>query len=244
MSLTIQNQILHQINPQDLDSGSINTQMTNPSTCTPIPEKDNSDDSWSPLNIVQTPNQTPVDATLLSDYIVATPSPGAMIAALCIKEAMQENEASQKEFLAQNDAKIKQIHEQAENIKTGAAWQLALNIVGSAASAALSAVSAAKTLKADSSLTGVAGEQALTPAKNWSIAAKSTESVFGSVGNYLNTRYQAENKEIDATLSQISTNMEQIKAHQQAQKDLVNKALEFMNTMQANMNQTKAKILA
>lgn len=53
----------------------------------------------------------------------------------------------------------------------------------------------------------------------------------------------AEAKRLEAQQEQIRTMMEQTKQTNEALKDLVSKSLDFMSSMQANMNQTRTKIL-
>ena len=53
----------------------------------------------------------------------------------------------------------------------------------------------------------------------------------------------AEAKRLEAQQEQIRTMMEQTKQTNEALKDLVSKSLDFMSSMQANMNQTRTRIL-
>ena len=62
-------------------------------------------------------------------------------------------------------------------------------------------------------------------------------------GEFGQSMQSAEAKRLEAQQEQIRTMMEQTKQTNEALKDLVSKSLDFMSSMQANMNQTRTKIL-
>ena len=55
--------------------------------------------------------------------------------------------------------------------------------------------------------------------------------------------FSTDQSRAEAQQEQIRTMMEQTKQTNEALKDLVSKSLDFMSSMQANMNQTRTKIL-
>lgn len=183
----------------------------------------------------------PVNPSSISS-LCSTLSPGAWIAILCVKEAAKENEDSTKALLTHNDNIQKTMQDQAKNMVKGAAIQMACTILASTASIVCSTVAGCKTLKADSGLRGMAKNQAMVAPNNWNATARFSEQVGTSVGGFINTMYQAENKKLDASVENSRTMMEGLRNHMQMQRDLSNKALDFYSSMQANMNQTHAKI--
>ncbi|MBQ7738713.1 MAG: hypothetical protein IJT59_03560 [Desulfovibrionaceae bacterium] len=176
--------------------------------------------------------------------MVGTLSPGAAFAALCIKEALAQNEQNQKQLLAQGEAVAKEMNDQADNISRGALKQMLASIAAGVFTAVGSAVASVKTLKLDANVSTNEFTQLMVPANNWQTAGKSLAEGSNSIGAYLNAREQADNKRLDAQIEWQRTAMENLKTSMQAQRDLVNKAIDFMNSMQANMNQTRTKILA
>lgn len=189
------------------------------------------------------PTNDNVTTKSLSDFIVATPSPGAAFAVLCIKDSSQQIEQNQKRLLDQADAISKEMNEQADNIKSAALKQMIFSIASATVSAVCGAVSGIKTLKIDSGLEGAALNIAMVAPNSWNIAGKSLSETSNAIGGYLSARDQADNKRIDGQIEQQRAIMEGIRNTMSVQRDLINKSLDFMNSMQSNMNQTRAKIL-
>ena len=71
----------------------------------------------------------------------------------------------------------------------------------------------------------------------------SAGTIISSGGDYAQGLRSAEAKRLEAEQEQVRTMMEQTKQTNDALKDLIAKSLDFMNAMQANMNQTRTKIL-
>lgn len=186
------------------------------------------------------PRNANVDPAALQGLMVATLSPGALLAALCVKDAAQQNELNTKELMENAKAVQKDMIQQADNIKSGALKQMIFSIVGSVASAAGSAAGAYVTSKAPG---GDALTRANAKAGAISTAGGSLGSTLNAIGTYLNAREQADNKKLDAAIEQRHTMMEALKTSMQAQRDLISKSLEFMSSMQANMNQTMSRIM-
>lgn len=181
-----------------------------------------------------------VDMSALSGMMVATLSPGAMLAALCVTEAAKQNEQNTTELLKRNEAVIADINKQAEKIKDAAYDKMALAITGAVVSATASIAGARTTIK------GGSGD-ALTVAKAKGDAISqfggSLSGIFNAIGGYVESKAQAENKRLDADIEQHRTIMETLRNSMQAQRDLIGKSLEFMNSMQSNMNQTMSRIM-
>lgn len=80
-------------------------------------------------------------------------------------------------------------------------------------------------------------------AQSLSTIISSAGSVIGAGGDYAQAVQQAEAKRLEALEQQVRTSQELTKQTNEAMRDLIAKALDFMNSMQANMNQTRTKIL-
>lgn len=169
-------------------------------------------------------------------------SPGAWIALLCVKEAAQEIEQGTKEILTHNDTIQAKLKEEADNIVKGAVAQLVCTVVTSAASIALSSVAGAKSMKLGGLKEGDFAAAKAVPDILNSIG-HGTEQIGGSVGSFVNSMYQAENKEVEASIEHSRSIIETVRNHMQAQRDLASKSLDFYNSMQDNINKTRAKIM-
>ena len=181
-----------------------------------------------------------VDMADLKGLMVGTLSPGAMLAALCVKDAAQQNELNTKELMENATAVQKDIMNQAKKIEDGAYKQMCFAIAGAVASAVGSVASAKVTVS------GGAGDALIvSKAKGDAVGTigGSIGSSLNAIGQYLNSKEQAEVKKLDAAIEQRRTMMESVKTTMQAQRDLISKSIEFMSSMQANMNQTMSRIL-
>ena len=154
-------------------------------------------------------------------------------------EAAQQNENNITEVMTRSEAVQENMREQADNIEDGAKKQMAFAIVGASLSAIGSIWGTA---------VGVRGEDDVlkinqTKGQGISSVGQNVGSIFSSIGSYLNAQNEAENKRIEAEISQDNTALEIIKNSMQAQRDLINKSIEFMNSMQASRNQTMNRIM-
>ena len=183
-----------------------------------------------------------VDMSALRGMFVATLSPGAVLAALCVKEAAKQNEQNTTELFKRSEAVQKTMMDQAKKIEDAAFDKMCLAIAGAVASAAMSiggSVVAAKGV-------GMQGDQlAANRAKTEAIqgSGQSISGIFNAIGGFVESKAQAEVKRMDAKIEQNRTVMEALKNSMQAQRDLMSKSLEFMSSMQANMNQTMGRIM-
>ena len=138
------------------------------------------------------------------------------------------------------------MEQQADKIETGAIQKFACAVTGAvvnmaAGAASLGVAAAGVSRSSDGGLNMRAGNAAdgqLTAA-----VAQSFNSMFTAGGEFGQSMRSAEAKRLEAEQEQIRTMMEQTKQTNEALKDLVSKSLDFMNSMQANMNQTRTKIL-
>ena len=205
-----------------------------------MPEEASGRDGVSNRGFTPDACRTDADMSALRGLMVATLSPGAMLAALCVEEAAKQNEQSTAELLKRNDAIQADINSQADKIEKAAMQQMALAITGAVVSAGMSIAGAVVTCRGG-------GGDALTiaKAKGDAIASSgnSISGIFNAVGGYLESKAQAENKRLDADIEQHRTVIETLKNSMQAQRDLIAKSLEFMNSMQSSMNQTMSRIM-
>ena len=87
------------------------------------------------------------------------------------------------------------------------------------------------------------GQLTAAVAQSFNTMLSSAGSMFTAGGEFGQSMQSAEAKRLEAQQEQIRTMMEQTKQTNEALKDLVSKSLDFMSSMQANMNQTRTKIL-
>ena len=145
------------------------------------------------------------------------------------------------------------MEQQADKIETGAIQKFACAVTGAvvnmAAGGASLGVAAAGVGRSSSGglnmRAGNAADGQLTAAvaQSFNTMLSSAGSMFTAGGEFGQSMQSAEAKRLEAQQEQIRTMMEQTKQTNEALKDLVSKSLDFMNSMQANMNQTRTKIL-
>lgn len=90
---------------------------------------------------------------------------------------------------------------------------------------------------------GTNAQLAAARAQAVSTMISSAGTIISSGGDYAQGLRSAEAKRLEAEQEQVRTMMEQTRQTNDALKDLIAKSLDFMNAMQANMNQTRTKIL-
>ncbi|MBQ9536462.1 MAG: hypothetical protein IJU79_01580 [Desulfovibrionaceae bacterium] len=196
-------------------------------------------------NNISEPDQPPANVNMqsLQNWIVATPSPGCALAAIMVKEAAQQNEQNQQGIMQQTEAVQKNIMEQADNIHSAAVKQLVGTLVGVAANSICATISSFQTLKVDANVSQNAFQQAMVKPNAVAQGGRLADQTFNALGNYLSARDQADNKRLDAAIEGHRSIQESLRNSQQMQRDLMSKSLDFINSMQANTNQTRAKIL-
>ncbi|MCR5814069.1 MAG: hypothetical protein K6G15_06220 [Desulfovibrio sp.] len=179
-----------------------------------------------------------VDMSSLSGF-VASLSPGAMLAAVLVQDAAQQNQENVTELMKRSQSVQKSMIQQADNIKDAARDQLILTCFGAGVSMLGSAIG---------TFVGVRGTGDVFKANQMrgqciSQVTANAGSILSSIGTYLNAKAQAENKILDSSIEQQHTTMEIIKNSMQQQRDLISKSIEFINTMQASRNQTLSRIM-
>lgn len=197
---------------------------------------------------------------------VGLPSPGAMFASVILQDAAEQRRVNRSIIQAQGTQIVDLMEQQADKIEQGAMQKFACAVAGAAVNMAAGAVSlgvaaagvgrtdAGKlTLRPDSNPNAVVANPVTGSKINDQFTASFVQSVstlissagtiISSGGDYAQGLRSAEAKRLEAEQEQIRTMMEQTKQTNDALKDLIAKSLDFMNAMQANMNQTRTRIL-
>ncbi|MBR5882569.1 MAG: hypothetical protein IKY97_03710 [Mailhella sp.] len=144
----------------------------------------------------------------------------------------------------ETEALISNIEEQADNIRTKAALDLTASVISGAAQIACGAVSIGM---GSAALKGGAGDSALL-VKNTQIqgvtgAITGAGSIASGSFTYGGTMVEASNKDLEADAERIRSTQDQLDRIDDALKDLLQQARSSQQTIQQNMNQTRAKIL-
>ena len=206
-----------------------------------LPESPGGKDDVKDRGFVPDAPKANTDMAPLRGMLCASLSPGAMMAALCIKEAAKMNEQYTNDLLTRNDAVQKNMQEQAKKIEDAAFDKMILGICGAVVSAGCSIAAARITFKGGPDDIGFGKAKAIGDATAQTGA--SIDKIFQGIGGYVEAKAQAENKRLDAGIEQHRTIMEAVRNSMSAQRDLINKSLDFMNSMQANMNQSMTRIM-
>lgn len=178
----------------------------------------------------------------------ALPSPAAMFASVILKDAAEQRRTNRSIIQAQGMQIVDLMEQQADKIETGAVQKFACAVTGAVVNMAAGAASVGVGRSSNGRLNMLAGKTAdgqLTAAvaQSFNTMISSAGSMFTAGGEFGQSMRSAEAKRLEAEQEQIRTMMEQTKQTNEALKDLVAKSLDFMNAMQANMNQTRTKIL-
>ncbi|WP_297218903.1 hypothetical protein [uncultured Desulfovibrio sp.] len=192
-------------------------------------------------------------AAVNPDDWVALPSPAALLAGVITQDAAEQRRINRSLIQSQGMQIVGLMEQQADKMEKGAMQKFACAVAGAvvnmAAGAASMGLAATGVGRSDSGkLNFRAGSNAdaqLTAAvaQSMNTMISSAGSIITSGGEYAEGLRNAEAKRLEAQQEQIRTMMEQTKQTNDAMKDLVSKSLDFMNAMQANMNQTRTKIL-
>ena len=189
---------------------------------------------------------------------VALPSPCALVVSLIITDAAEQRQANRELIFSQGMSMADLIDKQAEKIKLGATQKFACAITGAAVSMAGSAISlgfasagvgrtdAGKlAFGSDAAATSKGINDQFTSSFSQSISGlgSSAGQMFTAGGEFAQGLRSAEEKHLEAQQERIRTSMEQTKQTNDAMRDLISKGLDFLSSMQANMNQTRTKIL-
>lgn len=185
---------------------------------------------------------------------VALPSPGAMFAGVILQDAAEQRRVNRSIIQAEGMQMVDLMQQQADKIETGAMQKFACAVTGAAVNMAAGAASigvgaAGVGRTASGKVTfrpgagGVDAQLTSVMAQSISTTISSAGSMISAGGDYAQSMRSAEAKRLEAEQEQIRTMLEQTKQTNEALKDLIAKSLDFMNAMQANMNQTRTRIL-
>ena len=144
----------------------------------------------------------------------------------------------------QTEAQIKNIEEQAKNIRTKAALDLTSSIVSGAAQIASGAASiglGAAALKTG----GTDGQLMIKNAQIGGVNSAITGAGTAISGGFTfgGTMVEASNKELEADAERMRATQDQLSRIDESLKELLQKARSTQDSMQQNINQTRAKIL-
>ena len=183
---------------------------------------------------------------------VGLPSPGAMFASIILQDAAEQRRTNRSIIQSQGMQIVDLMEQQADKIEQGAMQKFACAVAGAvvnmAAGAASIGVASAGVNIGENGLNWKAGggaDSTLTGqmAQAVSTIISSAGTIISAGGDYAQGLRSAEGKRLEAEQEQIRTMMEQTKQTNDALKELIAKSLDFMSSMQANMNQTRTKIL-
>ena len=177
---------------------------------------------------------------------VALPSPAAMFASVILKDAAEQRRTNRSIIQAQGLQIVDLMEQQADKIETGAIQKFACALTGAVVNMAAGGAGVGRSSSGGLDMrAGNAADGQLTAAvaQSFNTMLSSAGSMFTAGGEFGQSMQSAEAKRLEAQQEQIRTMMEQTKQTNEALKDLVSKSLDFMSSMQANMNQTRTKIL-
>ena len=165
------------------------------------------------------------------------PSPGAIFASVILQDAAEQRRTNRSIIQAQGTQIVGLMEDQADKIEQGAMQKFACAVAGAVVNMAAGAASIGV------ASSGTNAQLAAAKAQAVSTMISSAGTIISSGGDYAQGLRSAEAKRLEAEQEQVRTMMEQTKQTNDALKDLIAKSLDFMNAMQANMNQTRTKIL-
>lgn len=168
---------------------------------------------------------------------VGLPSPGAIFASVILQDAAEQRRTNRSIIQAQGTQIVGLMEDQADKIEQGAMQNFACAVAGAVVNMAAGAASIGV------ASSGTNAQLAAAKAQAVSTMISSAGTIISSGGDYAQGLRSAEAKRLEAEQEQVRTMMEQTKQTNDALKDLIAKSLDFMNAMQANMNQTRTKIL-
>ena len=175
----------------------------------------------------------------------STPSPGALFVSLMIKEAAEQRQANRSLIQSQGMQIAQKMMDQADKIEEGAMQKFACAVAGAVVSMAAGAVSMGVSARGVTGFDGQTISTELTAARATSLSTiiNSGGSIISAGGDYAQGLRSAEAKRLEAEQEKIRTMMEQTKQTNEALKELVTNSMNWLRDMQANMNQTRTKIL-
>lgn len=192
-----------------------------------------------------------VNSGNLSGWL-ALPSPAALCAAVILKDAAEQRSVNRSIIQAQGMQIVDLMEQQADKIESGAMQKFACAVAGSAVNMAAGMTSfcvagagfrKAQSSGLDTAIAKAALDHSNSMAQSFSSIVSSAGNMISAGGDYAQSLRSAEGKRLEARQEQIRTMMEQTRQTNDALKDLIARSLDFMSSMQANMNQTRTRIL-
>lgn len=171
---------------------------------------------------------------------VGLPSPGAIYAALIVDNAAEQRRQNRESIVAQGMEIVGRMEDEADKIREGASQRFACAVAAGVVSFVASAVQlgmACNAMKSENVDVTLAKGQAVQGMMG------AGAQIINAGGEYAQSLRSAEAKKLQAEQERIRTMMEQTKQTNEALRDLIAKALDFMNSMQQSMNQTRTRIL-
>jgi hypothetical protein len=193
------------------------------------------------------PELAPANASNISAGLkewsgLASASPCALMAALLIQDSAESYRQNRDRIQEEGNNIAQKIEDEAKKLEKGAMQKFWCAIAANTVTIATSAGSMAISLGA-----GKAGQMGDATRAAFAQANSGIGSgvagVINAGGDYAQAMRQAEAKKIEADQERLRTVQELLKQHNEQLRDVISKALDFMNSMQANMNQTRARIL-
>jgi hypothetical protein len=175
-------------------------------------------------------------------------SPGAAILALLTKDAADQRRINKELIYQQSSEIVADIKSQAKDIRTKAIIQLVIGVCAGAlsiAGGAISSFKAGSALKAfnagtiNASQLSTIGTQVQAQQGAWSAGG----GLMNTASQFAGSMYDAAMKETDARIEQTRSAMDSLKAFNDSLTELIQKSQTTFSEIQANMNQTRAKIL-
>ncbi|MBQ4491842.1 MAG: hypothetical protein II967_00905 [Deltaproteobacteria bacterium] len=173
---------------------------------------------------------------------LASASPCALMAALLIKDSAESHRQNRDRIMAEGENIAQKMEEEADKLEEGAMQKFWCAVAANAATIATSAGSMA--IAGGAGKTGnMSNETRAAFAQANSAIGSGIGGIINAGGDYAQAMRQSEAKKIEADQERLRTAQELLKQHNEQLRDVIAKALDFMNSMQANMNQTRARIL-
>ncbi len=176
---------------------------------------------------------------------IALPSLGATILALIGDAADESRRANVEARKAQSQAIVQTIQNQAEEMRSQAATKLAFGITSGIAQIAIGSIGIVGAYcNMNSGLKGeaLATRNALT--QSWVQGAGGVKSMIDAGGESVSAGYDVKIKQMDADIEKMRADVTQLDSLTDALKQVISKAVSVQADIQANVNQTRTKILS
>jgi hypothetical protein len=161
------------------------------------------------------------------------PSPGATVMALITSMSAEQRRQNKDQMIQESMAVVKTMLDQAQEIRSKAATQLALGII----SGVVTIAQGVTTL----SMSGYGAQQATIQGVTNSLDGISKS--IGSAGQAAGGFYDSTVKKMDADIEKMRSDIESLRSFNQAFSEIIQKALSSQEAIQQSMNQARTKIL-